>query len=273
MPFYPSYLPGLTRPAFLKVIFRILLSFSRVIEHRLRQLHLAGEYIFSAIMAALTSFRRYKTYTTDRRGTLAKAVAHLIFIIMVVFFSSSADAREEMRAGETNAGCRGADPSAFQGLKISEKLYGLPGLDNVGRISPCVYRGNQPAQNGYQTLKSIGIKTVINLRAAHEERKEVEKAGMKYLEIPLSMKRGIQREKLTEIIRLMSDPANQPVYIHCALGQDRTGVVVAAYRMDRDRWSFEEAEKEMQSFGFNDAWIHLKKSLKEFAEHTGRARQ
>jgi protein tyrosine/serine phosphatase len=93
---------------------------------------------------------------------------------------------------------------------------------------------------------------------------------MKYLEIPLSMKKGIHRERLMEIIRVMSDPANQPVYIHCALGQDRTGVVVAAYRMDRDGWSFEEAEKEMQSFGFNDAWIHLKKSLKDFAKHNSR---
>jgi len=206
----------------------------------------------------------------DWRGTLAKAIAHLIFIIMVAFFSSSAYSKDEMPAGEANAGCRGADPSAFQGLKVSEKLFGLPGLDNVGRISPCVYRGKQPTQNGYQTLKSIGIKTVINLRSAHEERREVEEAGMKYQEFPLSMKKGIRGDKLREIIRVMSDPANQPVYIHCALGQDRTGVVVAAYRMDRNSWSFEEAEKEMQCFGFNDAWIHLKKSLKDFAKHNSR---
>ena len=71
----------------------------------------------------------------------------------------------------------------------------------------------------------------------------------------------------------MSDPLNQPVYVHCALGQDRTGVVVAAYRMDVDGWSFEDAEKEMQSFGFNDTWIHLKKSLKNYAKQNGKVQR
>lgn len=175
-----------------------------------------------------------------------------------------------VQTNQETAGCTGADLQHFQGVKLSEKLYGLPGIDNVGRISPCVYRGRQPGADGYQTLRKMGVKTIINLRASHGERKAVEAAGMKYLEFPLSMTSGIRREKLQEIVNAMADPRNQPLYIHCALGQDRTGVVVASYRMYVDDWSFADAEKEMQSFGFNDAWVHLKRSLVSYAKQNGK---
>jgi protein tyrosine/serine phosphatase len=71
----------------------------------------------------------------------------------------------------------------------------------------------------------------------------------------------------------MINPDNQPVYIHCQLGQDRTGVVIAAYRMRVDGWSLSEAEAEMQSFGFNDLWFKLKKFVREYAESLGEGRE
>lgn len=131
----------------------------------------------------------------------------------------------------------------------------------------------QPDAQGYQTLKSMGIKTVINLRSGHGEKNAVEAAGMRYIEFKLPMNNGISKEKFDEIVGAMADPSNQPVYVHCALGQDRTGVVVASYRMKVDDWSYEDAEKEMQSFGFNDTWIHLKKSLKRYAAHIGKIKK
>jgi tyrosine-protein phosphatase SIW14 len=53
---------------------------------------------------------------------------------------------------------------------------------------------------------------------------------------------------------------------HCALGQDRTGVIVAVYRIEEQGWSLKEAEQEMQDFGFNDMWINLKKLLKNYSK-------
>jgi tyrosine-protein phosphatase SIW14 len=200
---------------------------------------------------------------------MAKTLLCSAFFVFVAVFSFPAYSTDKEQV-HTEKICSGSSLHFPRNVKISEKFYGLPGIDNVGRVSPCIYRGRQPARKGYQTLKSMGIKTVINLRAVHDERKKVESAGMKYVEIPVPMTGGVRTEKLQEIIHAMSDPSNQPVYIHCALGEDRTGIAVAAYRMDADGWSYDDAVKEMQSFGFNDVWIHLKQSLKNYAERTGK---
>ena len=72
------------------------------------------------------------------------------------------------------------------------------------------------------------------------------------------------------IIDIMKNPDNQPVYIHCRQGQDRTGIIVAAYRMKVDGWSFKNAEAEMQSFGFNDIWVELKEFIREYARGFGK---
>ena len=156
------------------------------------------------------------------------------------------------------------------GARISEKIFGLIGLSNVGRVSPGIFRGAQPLQEGYETLREMGIKTVINLRSQHGEKDIVEAAGMQSIEIPMSVFWAIDIEKVNNIINSMVNPDNQPVYIHCKLGQDRTGVVIAAYRMRVDGWSLTEAEAEMQSFGFSDLWINLKKIVREYAESLGK---
>jgi tyrosine-protein phosphatase SIW14 len=150
--------------------------------------------------------------------------------------------------------------------KVSEKIYGLPGLSNVGRISQGVYRGNQPLPDGYKTLKEMGIRTVINLRSRHSEKKAVEDAGMNYMEFPISMIKNLKRENVRQIVNAMADPKNQPVYVHCALGRDRTGIVTAIYRIEKQGWPFDEAEQEMQDFGFNDIWINLKKLVHDYSK-------
>ncbi len=163
-------------------------------------------------------------------------------------------------------------PSLPAGARFSEHLLGLRGLKNVGRIESDVYRGAQPSLEGYATLKEMGIRTVINLRTSESERSKVEAAGMRSVEIPLSMLSNGNRDKVDRVIAVMADPSNRPVFVHCRLGEDRTGIVIAAYRMKIQGWPLSLAEKEMDTFGFNKVWINLRKFLHRYAAVLARAK-
>lgn len=148
--------------------------------------------------------------------------------------------------------------------RSSEHLYGLAGLGNMGRVAPGIYRGEQPGPSGYATLKRLGVKTVIDLRTTESEKAQVEAAGMKAIAVPIEMTRKGLREKVDQVVALMADPANQPVYVHCRHGQDRTGIVVAAYRLSQQGWALKDAEAEMQAFGFNDVWVNFKSFIRNY---------
>ena len=163
-----------------------------------------------------------------------------------------------------------ADSSFPKEACFSERIFGLKGLTNVGRVAPNIYRGAQPLPEGYSTLKKMGIKTVINLRTTSSEKQAVEAAGMKSVEVPLSVFNDVNLKTVNAIIDRMKNPDNQPVFIHCKQGQDRTGIVVAAYRMKVDGWALTDAEAEMQSFGFNDIWVELKEFIREYAKVLGK---
>jgi protein tyrosine/serine phosphatase len=57
-------------------------------------------------------------------------------------------------------------------------------------------------------------------------------------------------------MRIVNDPANQPVYVHCVGGRHRTGVMTAAYRMSEDGWNADRAFKEMKDFKFGADFLH-----------------
>jgi protein tyrosine phosphatase (PTP) superfamily phosphohydrolase (DUF442 family) len=120
-------------------------------------------------------------------------------------------------------------------------------------------------------MKAMGIRTVINLRTLHGERKAVEAAGMRYVEIPINFMKNVDPAAVRKALSVMTDPANQPVFLHCARGKDRTGVVAAVYRMEIDGWS--EAEAEMNAFGFQDAWSQLKKFVRRYPVGRGEVRE
>jgi len=148
--------------------------------------------------------------------------------------------------------------------RVSDRLFRLPGLTNVGRVAPGIFRGAQPEPEGYATLKAMGVRTVVNLRARHGGREAVEAAGMRYVEIPMSFLKKVDPATVRKALSVMTDPANQPVFVHCSVGTDRTGVVVAVYRMEVDGWSEAEAMEEMEALGFHEVWFRLKKTVKEW---------
>ena len=122
-------------------------------------------------------------------------------------------------------------------------------IDNFGRVAPTFYRGAQPDGRDYADLKALGIKTIINLTsddADPAEQTMAEQAGIAYVQIPMSTHTAPTAEQLASFLRIVNDPASQPVYVHCVGGRHRTGVMTAAYRMTQEGWTSDQAFREMK---------------------------
>jgi tyrosine-protein phosphatase SIW14 len=132
-------------------------------------------------------------------------------------------------------------------------------IDNFGRIDAHYYRGAQPEGRDYADLAAIGVKTIINLTsddAQPNEKALTEQAGMRYVQIPMTMHRAPTQGQLAQFFRIVEDPAQQPIYVHCVGGKHRTGVMTAAYRINENHWTADQAFKEMKDYHFGFDFLH-----------------
>jgi len=131
-------------------------------------------------------------------------------------------------------------------------------IDNFGSVNTTYYRGAQPTGRDYADLASLGIKLIIDLQAdgSPDERQLVEAAGMKFSRIPMTTQMAPTSEQLALFLKLVNDPGNQPVYVHCAGGRHRTGVMTAVYRMTHDGWTANQAFEEMKVYKFGADFLH-----------------
>ena len=133
-------------------------------------------------------------------------------------------------------------------------------IDNFGQISDAYYRGAQPDVRGFADLAKLGVKTVIDLAAEGraDEQSVVEHDGMKFYRIPLTTSDRPSDSAISQFLKLVSDPASQPVYVHCQGGRHRTGVMTAVYRMTHDSWTAQQAVAEMEQYRFDRFPTHPK---------------
>jgi len=127
--------------------------------------------------------------------------------------------------------------------------YGVS-IDNFGKVNETYYRGGQPKPRDFYQLKQLGVKTIIDLQndGKSEEADWVQSAGMKYINLPLSSKHAAGDSIATQFLRLVNDPSNLPVYVHCAGGRHRTGEMTAIYRITHDGWTADQAFNEMKQY-------------------------
>ena len=143
---------------------------------------------------------------------------------------------------------------------VYAKKLKLSGLPKFAQIDDSLYRGAQPHADGLQQLKKLGITTIVDLRGEDEgkaewERKQAEALGMRFVHLPVSGWSTPNDAQLAQFFSLFRANGNEKIFVHCRLGEDRTGVFVAAYRMAFDHWSSERTLAEMVDFGFN-RWFH-----------------
>jgi protein tyrosine/serine phosphatase len=157
---------------------------------------------------------------------------------------------------------------------VSAPRVKLPGLPRFGTVDNQLYRGGQPQPAGFAELKKMGIGIVVNFRHEGEEiareRALVEQQGLRYVSIPWRGKQDPRTEQVVEFLELLRANPDAKVFVHCERGSERTGVMVACYRMSRNHWTPDQALNEMEAFGFRGMRFgHLKKYVRAFPSLLG----
>jgi protein tyrosine/serine phosphatase len=154
-----------------------------------------------------------------------------------------------------------SDP-AFSNIKIK----------NFGKMDDRLYRGAQPKEEDYKDLAGLGIKTVVDLTDSptNYEKRAVESLGMRYVNIPMSDSSYPKQDSIDAFLKLVNDPSTGVMYIHCAGGRHRTGVMGAVYRFNVNHWSYDQAYAEMVDYDFYTRWGHgaLKTFVEDYAQKT-----
>lgn len=129
-------------------------------------------------------------------------------------------------------------------VRIENTLTGNTRVDNFYRVSETLYRAGQPSAAQMQALETFGIKTVLNLRQYNSDDKEAKGTALQLHHVKMNAGR-IHDEDVIEALRIIHN-APKPVLVHCWHGSDRTGVIVAMYRIVFQDWTKEAAIAELK---------------------------
>jgi protein tyrosine phosphatase (PTP) superfamily phosphohydrolase (DUF442 family) len=182
-------------------------------------------------------------------------------LLLILFFFAAAPFFAQT---QPPASAQPSSPAAVQPA-FGQKLH-IAGIRNGGKISAVLYRGAQPSEQGLSELKKLGITTIVDLRGEDAEkirweRRTAESLGMRFVNIPVSGWSPPTNEQVVQFFSFVRGDSTQRIFVHCRFGDDRTGVFVATYRMAFEKWTADQAMKEMYFFGFNGFWHPAMKSF------------
>jgi tyrosine-protein phosphatase SIW14 len=143
--------------------------------------------------------------------------------------------------------------SCLASISVAQTEPQYRDLPNFHQVSEKLYRGAQPDHGGIRRLSELGIKTIINLRADDErsrtEEQEARAAGLRYFNVPFGRLGKPTDEQVKHVLALITAPENGRVFVHCKRGADRTGIVIAIFRIEHDGWTSEQAKAEASRYG------------------------
>jgi tyrosine-protein phosphatase SIW14 len=160
------------------------------------------------------------------------------------------------------------------GLNQAQNESQEKALPNFHQVNANLYRGGQPKPEGIAQLKRMGIKTIVNLRdndaRAISEKSAAEAAGLRYFNLPLPTFNRPSDDAVKEALSLINAPDNQPVFVHCHRGSDRTGTVIAIYRIEHDGWTSDQARTEAKQYGLGMWQMSMKDYINDYYERRPR---
>lgn len=155
------------------------------------------------------------------------------------------------------------------------KKLDVAGVENFHKVCDVLYRGAQPSAEGMKNLEKTGIKTVVNLRSLHSDRDEMKGTKMGYEHITMKVWHPEEKE-IVRFLKIVTSKNNQPVFVHCQYGADRTGTMCALYRIAVQGWTKDDAIEEMTKggFGYHGVWKNLvdyveKRDIEKIKRKTG----
>lgn len=127
-------------------------------------------------------------------------------------------------------------------------------IGNLHRVSPELYRSGQPEPEGFTKLEQMGVRSVLNLREYRRDTPKAAHTGLHIMEYPMAASKATAAD-VEACLRLIQE-APKPVLVHCWHGSNRTGIIVAAYRIVFQGWSIEAAEADLkdEAYGYSEFW-------------------
>lgn len=133
-----------------------------------------------------------------------------------------------------------------------------------------IYRGARPGRAGLEALAQLNVRTDLDLEndreAIAQESRDAQAVGVRLISMPMSGFWAPHDREMRQILAVLSDPANSPVFVHCKHGEDRTGLVIGLYRVFYDHWTPARAYQEMRRLRFHPELIFLSHYFEEATE-------
>lgn len=135
-------------------------------------------------------------------------------------------------------------------------------IPNFLQVTNDIFRGGRPNNGDLAALKSEkNIKAVINLEnkqsVVQQEQQTARNLGLKYISSPMNASVRPTDQQVNQILAALQDSNNDPIFIHCHHGQDRSGLIIGLYRVEVQGWAPAKAYQEMIDNGFHTSLTAL----------------
>jgi len=130
-------------------------------------------------------------------------------------------------------------------------------LENFWKLNDTLYRSEQPDKTDFIYLNSIGIKSILNLRSQHTDKESIGSLCITEYNVEMDAEKFSDNEIIEALKAIQISP--KPILVHCRHGSDRTGVVIAMYRIIFQNWTKEQALLELQNggYGFHTIYANI----------------